>query len=187
MSVHNVTSAGSGMFNVDGKSMDIQTMFFTIAAERSELIQQQMVDQANAMKSNNAKINTANRILSTLRSSSAEYSKDGVRSEQLFDASTEKLTGDMTYKEWMEKEGIPTGGKGNDWKWAKGGGDGNPDDYAVVLENVKGYIDSLNSNSQLEMIRMQGLVQKHNQNFDMLSNLINKFGQTANTVIGNLR
>jgi hypothetical protein len=51
----------------------------------------------------------------------------------------------------------------------------------------KGEIDKLNSDSQIDMIGIQGLVNKRNESFDMLTNLLGKFQKTIDGIVGNMR
>ena len=53
--------------------------------------------------------------------------------------------------------------------------------------DLKTAIDSLNSDSQIDMIRTQGLVNKRNEAFDTLTNLLGKFQKTIDGIVGNMR
>lgn len=55
------------------------------------------------------------------------------------------------------------------------------------MTRVKGEIDSLNSDSQIDTIGLQDLINKRQQAIDLWSNAISKFGKTADTIIGNTR
>ncbi|MEM7477732.1 MAG: hypothetical protein AAF483_22310 [Planctomycetota bacterium] len=56
-----------------------------------------------------------------------------------------------------------------------------------LIDNIKTAIDSKSTSSQLDMIKMQGLLNKRNQSFEMLSNILNSFKTPWQTIIGNLR
>jgi hypothetical protein len=60
-------------------------------------------------------------------------------------------------------------------------------DRAAAISTLKNQIDQLNSDSQLDMIGIQGLVNKRNEAFDMLSNLLGKFQKTIDGIVGNMR
>jgi len=53
--------------------------------------------------------------------------------------------------------------------------------------DLKTQIDALNSDSQIDMIRTQGLVNKRNEAFDTLTNLLGKFQKTIDGIVGNYR
>jgi phage shock protein A len=56
-----------------------------------------------------------------------------------------------------------------------------------VVSDLKSSIDSLNSESQINMIRVQGLVSKRNEAFELLTNLLSKFQKPIDTIVGNMR
>ncbi len=55
------------------------------------------------------------------------------------------------------------------------------------VSDLKSEIDGLNSESQINMIRVQGLVSKRNEAFDTLTNLLSKFQKTIDGIVGNMR
>lgn len=174
-------TSNAGIYTMDNANMDIDTIMMTIGAERADGIEQQMVDQANAMKSRNTEISELNNVLAQV---SAIQDND-----TLFDANTATIQVDgkaMTVKDFFKKEGIPmlstdaTKDGGSDWKWGK-------DEKAEAVQVIKGKLDSLNSDSQMDMIRLQGLVNKRDQAFDMITNLMDKFSKTMDTIVGNMR
>jgi hypothetical protein len=56
-----------------------------------------------------------------------------------------------------------------------------------LVGDLKTAIDSLNSDSQIDMIRTQSLVNKRNEAFDTLTNLLGKFQKTIDGIVGNYR
>ena len=52
---------------------------------------------------------------------------------------------------------------------------------------LKGEIDKLNADSQLDMIKMQSLTNKRNQAFETLTNLLQKFQKSLDAVVSNMR
>jgi hypothetical protein len=69
-------------------------------------------------------------------------------------------------------------------------GDDKKSDYQkkqAEITKAKGDLDALNSESQLDMIGIQGLVNKRNEAFDTLTNLLGKFQKTIDGIVGNLR
>lgn len=57
----------------------------------------------------------------------------------------------------------------------------------IQIENLKGKIDALNSDSQLDMIRLQSLIDKRNQAFEMASNTLQRDQKTRDSITGNFR
>jgi hypothetical protein len=58
---------------------------------------------------------------------------------------------------------------------------------AGEISTMKNAIDQLNSDSQLDMIGIQGLVNKRNEAFDTLTNLLGKFQKTIDGIVSNMR
>jgi predicted nuclease with TOPRIM domain len=55
------------------------------------------------------------------------------------------------------------------------------------IENIKTEIDQMSSSSQLDMIKLQGLINKTNQSTEMMTNLLQKFSGVLDKIIGNMR
>ncbi|WP_424358481.1 hypothetical protein [Methanocella sp. MCL-LM] len=55
------------------------------------------------------------------------------------------------------------------------------------IDYLKGLIDGLNSEAQLDMIRLQSLIDKRNQAFEMASNTLQQDQKTRDSIVGNLR
>ena len=72
-------------------------------------------------------------------------------------------------------------------KTASGGNDYDAAEWDVNIEGLKGKIEALTSQSQLETTKLQQTINKYNQTFEMLSNFINKYFQSISTIIQNLR
>jgi hypothetical protein len=66
-------------------------------------------------------------------------------------------------------------------------GDKDSADKQKKVADFKNQIDKLNSESQLDMIGIQQLVNKRNEAFDLLSNLLNKFQKTFDNIVSNIR
>ncbi|MGB0359948.1 MAG: hypothetical protein ACPGEF_00840, partial [Endozoicomonas sp.] len=59
--------------------------------------------------------------------------------------------------------------------------------WDVNIESLKGRIEALTSESQLDTTRLQQTINKYNQTFELLSNFINRYFQSVSSVIQNLR
>ena len=57
----------------------------------------------------------------------------------------------------------------------------------ALIENIKISIDNLSSSSQLDMIKLQGLINKRNQTIEMMTNLMQKFQKPNDAIVGNMR
>jgi hypothetical protein len=77
--------------------------------------------------------------------------------------------------------------EGNKDAAGKGTYDASQITYDKWINEIKGSLDNLNSTSQMDMIRLQSLSNKRNQAFEMLTNQIQKFAKTNDSIIGNMR
>jgi len=103
----------------------------------------------------------------------------GFRIQALQDrnAQIKSLNDDMVR---LQKEKNDIVGTGTDETKKRG-------DKDTDIATLKGNIDKLNSDSQIDMIGIQGLVNKRNEAFDMLTNLLGKFQKTIDGIVGNMR
>ncbi len=68
-------------------------------------------------------------------------------------------------------------------------GDGNltANEWDIIIDRMKGFQDSLNSTSQMDMIRLQQINNKRNQAYEIMTNTTNKESKTLDDIISNLR
>ncbi|CAM2065471.1 hypothetical protein SCOR_08825 [Sulfidibacter corallicola] len=160
MGVNNIVKSGD-MFIMDGQSFDIETLLVTLQMERANNINSQLMDQANEMKKKNAILKEAQSALASLRA--ARPAKGSGKADVPADAAA-----------FASKYGIDfnTGNK-------------NQTEFDQNIENLKGFIDSQNSASQMDMIRLQNLNNKYTQSFDMMTNFIKKFSGSKDNIIRN--
>lgn len=52
---------------------------------------------------------------------------------------------------------------------------------------LRGQIDKLNADSQLDTIKLQSVINKRNQALEMLTNLLQKFQKVLDSIVGNMR
>jgi len=55
------------------------------------------------------------------------------------------------------------------------------------IETIKGHIDTLNSETQLQMIRLQSAIDKRNQAYEMAQSILEKDQKTRDSIVGNMR
>jgi hypothetical protein len=64
---------------------------------------------------------------------------------------------------------------------------GSQSDIDQAIANMKSSVDTVNSQSQMDMVRLQGLMDKRNQAMDMITNTLSKSGKGMDSIIGNMR
>ncbi|MER8448303.1 hypothetical protein NKH52_34830, partial [Mesorhizobium sp. M1066] len=60
-------------------------------------------------------------------------------------------------------------------------------DFDAAISNLKARVDTMNSDSQMELIRLQSLMDKVNQCVELATNLLAKDGKSKENILGNIR
>lgn len=174
------TAGASGAGGVQvSDNMDLDTIFMLLALERSETMDQVISDMAADMKNTNERINKLNEAMSAIRSARPGGKAD---ESQSVDWTAELSIAYQT----LEEEGVSMP---DSLKFEDNGTKikGKPGAFDAWIENVKTKVDSLSSNSQLDMIKLQGMINKRNQTIEMASNVMQKIASSLNNLIANLR
>ena len=101
--------------------------------------------------------------------------------QRISDKKGEKLElSDETW-DYIKEQGWDDGNFSDSGKLTK--------DKAVqfLLDNFKSKVDELSSNSQLEMIQLQGMINKRNQAYELLSTIIKTMTNSTEKAVNNLR
>ncbi len=172
----NIQAVGDDQF-VDalGQDMDLQGLIMAIESRRADLLDKQLADQVNQTKKLNETIDLANKMLAYARTQQSSVLKKGVSKDD------SKVAADnMTFRQWAEQNGISLHDVNDDDLH-------NKNEWAAIIENVKGHIDSLNSTSQMEIIRLQSLMNKRNQAYELMTNTLQKLSGSVDKIIDNIR
>jgi hypothetical protein len=172
-SVQNIGGVTLTAGAVPAGSGDLETLLMAICSDRANVLNSVATGQANAMAANNQKIAQLNQVLNDVRASAPSQDKSGqTPSPAISDADKAILSNvGINYGDYV----------GTDGKTKADGGWGN------LMEAVKTQIDGLSSTSQLDMIKLQSSINKSNQAIDMMTNLVQKFSDTRDKIIGNIR
>lgn len=165
-----------GAFIMDGQKYDLDTLIMTLQLQRAENIDKQIEDQANEMKSRNQKLQMLNELMIKAR---------GCK-EDMAAADTEPFMigtqGPKTMSQWFTEFDLTLELPASD-----ANAEGKKATWETNISNLKGRTDSLNSSSQLDMIRLQGLMNKRNQAFEMMTNVLSKISKNRDAIIANMR
>jgi len=152
-----------------------------VQIDRANVLESQIKDQIGDMQRRNLWLKNANKALEALRknrpsdpSSTAEYGSF------VWDSRFEEAPGVSsreTVLYFMASQGIDIS---NTLR-------ADQNNFDTAINNLKTKIDTVNSQSQMDMVRLQGLMDKRNQAFDMLTNNLSKFSKSMDSVIGNMR
>ena len=157
MSDFSVGYAGNGMFTVtsggETRTMNIADMDIMLRTEQVEIYDQEIADQYAEIKAANDKRKAYNELLSQMRSAK-EAGKTRAGSDS-FELSGYEDEGSKTVRGWMDYFGMTgTTTEGSvssatlDQQW-----DAN-------IEEVKGLIDEITSDTELMMLRFRQMVDK---------------------------
>lgn len=176
--------ASGGMFIVDGQSLDLGQLMMQINIERTELIDTQLANQMAEVQERNTQLKALNELMAMCRQFKASESTthDDNAAGQTFTLPGYEDQGAKNVTQWFAEFGMTET-------------DVNPSDsteewqaeWDANIQTIKGAIDSLNSDSQLAMTRLQSLMNKRNQAYETVSDVLNKDQKTRDTITGNLR
>ncbi|HLO78013.1 MAG TPA: hypothetical protein VK196_16285 [Magnetospirillum sp.] len=188
-------SQATGGLGVEGF---MQMMYAT----KANNLEAQQVDQINEIKAKQDDIAKLNQLLADLRAlrpkgddsgkfavlgSSQAEAREMVKRLQDAGVSIDAATADGG----AVKTDDSKVGQTNEWGAKDANGKGTYDATQVSfdkwIEQIKGKLDAKNNESQLDMIRMQSINNKHNQSVEALSNLVQKTAKMNDTIIGNMR
>jgi hypothetical protein len=179
---------------------DLETVILALAMERSETLDKVIQGQIKDMQDRNAEIRRLQEAIQDLRNNAPAKDKKGHAFGQLKPETVELLKEygwikDGTRKEFdwktMRNKEIPiytgsfiyTDNKDEPLTF-KLAGDGK---LQQLMEHFKMEIDKQSSNSQLDMIKLQGLINKRNQSIEMMTNMLQKFHSVMEKIVGNMR
>jgi hypothetical protein len=147
-------------------TMDLTTLLLALFMERANNIEDAIKEQSKILQEKNLKMAESNEILQMVRAQRPAKDSDEAT-----------LPGEAI--EWASRNGIdlPNGGSGK-IKQAQ---------WDQVIENIKGHTDQLSNTSQMDMIKLENLLNKRNQSFDFMSNFISKMAKVDDGIIGNIR
>ena len=165
---NSVQSVGGGTFIANGQSMDYATLVLALQLERVDLLDKQLASQAQEIDARNKAIAKANDFLNEARNV-ATKSTD-----------TAPSTGSPALRQFLVDNKIPFGNGGNPLTLLK-------PEWDAVIQGIKNLTDKLNSQSELDFIRVQNLNNKREQALELTTNSLQKDSKIKNDIIGNTR
>ena len=157
-------------------NMNIPELIMAIQMERANILEQQVMDQMEDMQKRNEWLREANAALAQLRVARP----NGTDEVKGYGSFTDANGNSKSVKEWMDQNGVQIENTGSDSQ-------GKQFEFDAAIQNLKASIDTANTNSQMDMVRLQGLMDKRNQTFDLMTNTLSKTGKSMDGVVGNMR
>lgn len=180
-----VVASNNGMYDMDGKSYSLDELMMALSMQRADTYEAQIVSQANEMKQRNERVKVLAGVMAALKGIE-DGEKDG---SNLYNANTQKVLDpesqkEVSVKEFLQSEGIgmleSDKSRGSDWIWGAV-------ERKEAIEKIKASVDSLNSQAQIDMIRLQGAVAKRDNAVEMASNLQKSLYKPNDSIVGNMR
>ncbi len=151
---------------VDFTKPSLDALIMSVLTARADILQTQLQEQIQSINEKNDLLEEANAFLALAKDKKANAGTSGKIA----------ITTEMT--NFWNKMGAKLEGGGSPYNSAE---------WDVNIQSLKGKIEALTSQSQLETTKLQQTINKYNQTFEMLSNFINKYFQSISTIIQNLR
>ncbi len=150
---------------VDFAKPSLDAMIMAVLTARADILQNQLEEQIESINQKNQTLESANDMLARAKELKAEAGTSG----------SVRMPQDMR-DFWDSLDAKYDGSDKHD-----------SSEWDVNIEGLKGKIEALTSQSQLETTKLQQTINKYNQTFEMLSNFMNKYFQSISTIIQNMR
>ena len=150
---------------VDFAKPSLDAMIMAVLTARADILQNQLEEQIESINQKNQTLESANNMLARAKELKAEAGTSG----------TARMPQDMV--DFWDSLGAKYDDSDSH----------NSSEWDVNIEGLKGKIEALTSQSQLETTKLQQTINKYNQTFEMLSNFMNKYFQSISTIIQNMR
>ena len=203
-SVGPVQASGGSFVITDAQgrqqTVDLGVLMMMVNIDRAENIDKQIADMIGEIQGRNDKIQLMTEFLSQCRYRKAEGLDDGSPKDVTYVDANGKPTGTSGHHArnltingetrsiqgpngWAEVLGIPWtdvyGPSGNSKEAAEAAWDTN-------IQNVKSAIDMLNNDSQMANIRLQNLLEKRGNAYEMATKTMSTNNQSVQSVLRNL-
>lgn len=164
---------------IDSANISLDALVMSVLTQRAEIIEVQLREQITSIQEKNQQLEVANDWLTRAKSRKANAgdATNGTAASQF----------DQEFLDYWNSLGAQYQGKPADGSAPALPLQHSSADWDVNIEGLKAKIEALTSQSQLETTKLQQTINKYNQSFEMLSNFINKYYQSINTIIQNLR
>ncbi len=197
MSVNSVTTA-NGMFSItdaSGKSqtVDLGTLMMMLQLDRVNSLDKQIKMQMDEIQERNTLVSQMTDFLAQMRKMKASGSDDGIGNDYNTGGTIEIGGVKKTLKgpgdTWTNHFGIQ--GKWTDVIGSRGSKSGDDlakwnSEWDANIELIKGKLDGLNSDSQMDMIKLQQLLDKRGTALQEATKVMDSNQQTYSAIIQNL-
>ena len=179
-----ISGVGAPLRPLDVSGMDLETAMLQIQSRRAELLESQLTQQIAELQARNdnlAKFNMLAADLQKLRPSGTDPLKWG-------NLGANPAEGKAMYKR-LEDAGLAIPKTGDDRVDEPGTGiyDARQKTFDAWNQELKVRMELANSTQQMDMLRLQSLMNKRNEAFDIMTNFIKKMADSRSSILGNMR
>lgn len=160
----------------DLSNMDLETALMAVQTQRADLLEVGLKEQMDAVRKRNDEIANCNAVLAELNSRRPE-DDDEVAANTGNDIPGTNPPASL-YSTWKSL------GLGEDqYKHGKI----TKEEFDSMIQTVKSRIDTLNNSQQQDMLRMQSMMNKRNEAYELMTNFIKKMQESRSGILGNMR
>lgn len=174
----------------DLASMDLETALMAVQTQRADLLEVGLKEQMDAVRQRNNEIANCNAILTSLNSKRPS----GEDEAYMYSGSVKKTGGTFgitveaddlpgTNPPMSMQEALEAQGLGDQFSTEKL----TSEEFDTVIQSVKSRIDTLNNSQQQDMLRLQSLMNKRNEAYELMTNFIKKMQDSRSSILGNMR
>jgi hypothetical protein len=167
---------------------EVESLLTTIGAARSRALEGSVRNESIENRAGNARVNLLNQVLNELRVAQPEKDEKDqvVRGGRLPQTANFEIFRNLRI---LDRDGngvsfydafLFRNDDNNDALRQNG-------DYQRLTENVRAVIDQVSSDSQLNLIRLQGMINRNNQALEFVTNAVQKFNDVESRINPNFR
>lgn len=169
-----IYDAATQTANQFGGSTNIEDMIMAVQFERGDILDNQIKGQMGDVEKRNKWLQEANAAMTALRNARPNNTSDNVDLPGVM--FKDEKGNNVSIDVWLCNNGMDPGKNTNQ----------NQSQIDETLQSMKGAVDTANSTSQMDMVRLQGLMDKRSQTYDMISNTLQKTDKGVSDVIDKL-
>lgn len=167
-------------YSYGAKNVDFQDLMVAVAENRAVTVEGEITPLSERIRSRNKELEILGDLLAIFTQTQAKYASDAEGSAT---ASVSGVTEEMiplACEAYKRKGGTP-GTELSFWNssWTKASVEG-------MLKEFKSMIDARNNEAQLDMTRLESLVDRRDEAYSSASDMMTTISNTRSTLIGNL-
>ncbi len=166
-------------YNLDGEHMDLQDLLVKLSSNRATAIEQEVTPLSLRIRKRNQFLEDLGNALAFLSKLQARFDdEDGGDETTSFAPTDSDGAGEVTV-DVLRRLGVSLNEGNSSYTFRK-------DSIEEYVQKVKTKIDGLNNDAQLDMNRLQSLVDRRDQSYETATELMSSVSDTRSKTIGNM-